>query len=326
MAPIYQTLQVRVARIEQATPLIKRFTLEPLDGAALPAFTGGSHIIVQMRDGARQFSNAYSLMSDPGDLSRYQIGVRREEPSKGGSAFMHDKVAEGDVLAITTPNNLFALRSEAGRHVLIAGGIGITPFVSQMHDLRRSGGDYELHYAFRSPEHGAFCDELQAMAQAGGSGRLRCYADSLGQQLDIAGLLRGLAPQAHVYVCGPAGLIDAVCNTAQAVGLVPERVHWEQFAAPELKDGSGFTVVLAKSGQTVEVGADESILKAIERDTSVAVECLCREGVCGTCETRILEGEAEHLDQYLSDQEKAAQRTMMICVSRARGGRLVLDL
>lgn len=324
MAHDYQTLQVRVARIEQVTPLIKRFTLEPLDGAALPAFTGGSHIIVQMRDGARQFSNAYSLMSDPGELGRYQIGVRREEPSKGGSAFMHDKVAEGDVLSITTPSNLFALRGEAARHVLIAGGIGITPFVSQMHDLRRNGGDYELHYAFRSPEHGAFRDELQAMAQAGGM--VRCYADSLGQQLDIAGLLRGLAPQAHVYVCGPTGLIDAVRNTAEAVGLAPERVHWEQFAAPVLKDGSGFTVVLARSGQTVEVGADESILKAIERDTSVAVECLCREGVCGTCETRILEGEAEHFDQYLSDQEKTAQRTMMICVSRARGGRLVLDL
>lgn len=325
MAQAYQTIQVRVVRTEQATPLIKRFTLESLDGAALPAFTGGSHIIVQMRDGAQQFSNAYSLMSDPGDLSCYQIGVRREDPSKGGSAFMHDKVTAGDVLSITTPNNLFALRTEAARHVLIAGGIGITPFVSQMHDLHRSGGSYELHYAFRSPEHAAFRDELQAMAQDG-TGTVQCYADSLGQQLDIAGLLRGLAPQAHVYVCGPAGLINAVRSTTETVGLAPERVHWEQFAAPELKDGSGFTVVLAKSGHTVEVGADESILKAIERETSVAVECLCREGVCGTCETNILEGEAEHLDQYLSDKEKAAQRTMMICVSRARAGKLVLDL
>ncbi|SPD66760.1 putative dioxygenase subunit (plasmid) [Cupriavidus taiwanensis] len=325
MGNFYQTLQVRVSRIEHVTPLIKRFTMEALDGGELPPFTGGSHVIVQMRDGERQYSNAYSLMSSPDALGSYQIGVRREEQSKGGSAFLHDKVAEGDALTITTPNNLFALDHGAHHHVLIAGGIGITPFMSQMHELRKRGASHELHYAFRADEHGAFRDELAALTQQSSGGQVRFYIDSQGQKLDLSGLLGGMDADAHVYVCGPAPLIDAVRQAARDRGLDPSRVHWEQFAAPE-QAGDAFTVVLAKSGKTVEVGAGESILKAIERDGTVPVECLCREGVCGTCETRILEGEAVHFDQYLSDKEKAAQKTMMICVSRARGGKLVLDL
>ena len=315
------TLRVRVTRIEPVTPLIKRYTLEALDGGALPPFTGGSHIIVQMRDGSRHYDNAYSLMSSPNALGNYQIGVRRETPSKGGSAFLHDKVAEGDALSITYPNNLFALDKTARHHVLIAGGIGITPFMSQLHDLRQRGGSYELHYAFRADEHGAFRDELAGLC----GDRVSFYVDSKGQRLDLAGLLGGMEPGAHAYVCGPGPLIDAVRGAAQAVGVESARVHVEQFAAPKSMGGA-FTVVLAKSGKTVEVAAGESILNAIERDSTVPVECLCREGVCGTCETRILEGEAEHADQYLSNAEKAAQKTMLICVSRAKGGRIVLDL
>ena len=317
----HPTLLVRVTRIEHVTPLIKRYTLKAMDGGALPSFTGGSHIIVQIRDGSRQYNNAYSLMSSPNALGSYQIGVRRETPSKGGSAFLHDKVAEGDALSITYPNNLFALDKTAHHHVLIAGGIGITPFMSQLHDLRQRGGSYELHYAFRADEHGAFRDELAELY----GDRVSFYVDSKGQRLDLAGLLGGMAPGTHAYVCGPGPLIDAVRFAAQAVGLESARVHVEQFAAPKPMGGA-FTVVLAKSGKTVEVAAGESILNAVERDSTVPVECLCREGVCGTCETRILEGEAEHADQYLSNSEKAAQKTMLICVSRARGERIVLDL
>lgn len=314
-------LLVRVARIEHVTPLVKRYTLEAMDGGALPPFTGGSHIIVQLRDGSRHYNNAYSLMSSPNALGNYQIGVRRETPSKGGSAFMHDKVAEGDALYITAPNNLFALDEAARHHVLIAGGIGITPFMSQLHDLHRCGGSYELHYAFRADEHGAFRDELARLCGNG----VRFYVDSKGQRMDLEALLGGMEPGAHAYVCGPTPLIDAVRGAAQAVGIESARVHVEQFAAPKLTGGA-FTVVLAKSGKTVEVAAGESILNAIERDSTVPVDCLCREGVCGTCETRILEGEAEHADQYLSNAEKATQKTMLICVSSAKGSRLVLDL
>ncbi|AYC33873.1 oxidoreductase [Pseudomonas cavernae] len=323
MANSYEMIAARVTGVEQITPLIKRFTLVRQDGQALPGFTGGSHIIVQMQgaDG-RRFSNAYSLMSDPADTREYQIGVRLEEQSKGGSAFMHGEVQVGSELTISTPNNLFALDPAAGKHVLIAGGIGITPFLAQLHELRAQGTDYELHYAFRAPEHGAFQDELNAGPHAA---RTQFYIDSLERKLDLAGLLGNLAADAHVYVCGPKPLIDAVIATAKLLGIADRRVHWEQFAATPASGGA-FTVVLAKSGRELRVEEGMSILQAIEKTNAAQVECLCREGVCGTCETRILEGEAEHFDQYLSDEEKAAQQTMMLCVSRARSERLVLDL
>ncbi|MCY1298263.1 Carnitine monooxygenase reductase subunit [compost metagenome] len=323
MANNYEMIAARVTGVEQVTPLIKRFTLVRQDGQALPAFTGGSHVIVQMQgaDG-RRFSNAYSLMSDPADTRQYQIGVRLEEQSKGGSAFMHQQVEVGSELTISTPNNLFALAPAAGKHVLIAGGIGITPFLAQLHELRAQGAAYELHYAFRAPEHGAFQDELGAGPHAE---HVRFYIDSLDRKLDLAGLFRGLAGDAHVYVCGPKPLIDAVIATARQLGIADARVHWEQFAATPASGGA-FTVVLAKSGRELQVEEGMSILQAIEKSNAAEVECLCREGVCGTCETRILEGEAEHFDQYLSDDEKASQQTIMVCVSRARTARLVLDL
>lgn len=323
MANPYEMFNVRVTAVEQATPLIKRFTLARDDGAAMPAFTGGSHIIVQMQgaDGS-QFSNAYSLMSDPRDTRSYQIGVRLEEQSKGGSAFMHQQVEVGSTLTISSPNNLFALDPTAGRHVLIAGGIGITPFLAQLHELEGGDTDYELHYAFRSPEHGAFQDDLSSGPHAG---RTRFYIDSLGRKLDLAALCAGLTDDAHLYVCGPKPLIDAVIATAAKAGIAEQRVHWEQFAATPAT-GAAFTVVLARSGQELLVEEGMTILQAIQKSKAANVECLCREGVCGTCETRIIDGEAEHFDQYLSDEEKAAQQSLMVCVSRAKSARLVLDL
>ncbi|MGX1127168.1 PDR/VanB family oxidoreductase [Pseudomonas sp. HLS-6 TE3448] len=323
MANPYEMFNVRVTAVEQATPLIKRFTLARDDGAAMPAFTGGSHIIVQMQgaDGS-QFSNAYSLMSDPRDTRSYQIGVRLEEQSKGGSAFMHQQVEVGSTLTISSPNNLFALDPTAGRHVLIAGGIGITPFLAQLHELEGGDTDYELHYAFRSPEHGAFQDDLSSGPHAG---RTRFYIDSLERKLDLAALCAGLTDDAHLYVCGPKPLIDAVIATAAKAGIAERRVHWEQFAATPAT-GAAFTVVLARSGQELLVEEGMTILQAIQKSKAANVECLCREGVCGTCETRIIDGEAEHFDQYLSDEEKAAQQSLMVCVSRAKSARLVLDL
>ncbi|MGB4075134.1 PDR/VanB family oxidoreductase [Pseudomonas sp.] len=323
MASKYEMIKVRVSAVEQLTPLIKRFSLVRADGQALPDFTGGSHIIVQMQGaGGQQFSNAYSLLSDPADTRSYQIGVRLEEQSKGGSAFMHQQVAVGSELSISTPNNLFALDPAAGRHVLIAGGIGITPFLAQLHELRAQGGRYELHYAFRSPEHGAFQDELSEGPHAE---HVRFYIDSLGRKLDLQQLIGGLADDAHLYVCGPKPLIDAVIAQAKQQGVADSRVHWEQFATAPAA-GAAFTLVLARSGRELQVEEGISILQAIEKTNAAQVECLCREGVCGTCETHILDGEVEHCDQYLSAEEKAAQQTLMICVSRARGARLVLDL
>ena len=316
-----ESITVDVVAVEQLTPLIKRFTLALPDGAPLPSFSGGAHVLVSMQDGEQWHHNAYSLLSSPHDTRQYQIAVRREEASRGGSALMHDKVAVGTRLAIGTPANLFELARDAKRHVFIAGGIGITPFLAQLAEHQPEDLELELHYAYRSPEHGAFVDELKAGPHAQ---RTQCYVDSEGQRLDLLKLFKNLPADAHVYVCGPQGLNDAVYANAALLGWPKAQLHSEQFAATDIA-GNGFTVVLAKSGIELEVGEDETILKAIER-AGVTVESLCREGVCGTCEVPILEGEADHRDQYLDDDERAAQKTILLCVSRSLTPRLVIDL
>jgi len=321
MSKDYQLFAVRGTAVESITPLVKCFTLQHRDGKPLPAFSAGSHIIVQMQDKTGQrFSNAYSLIGDPLITDYYKIAVRLEEPSKGGSAWMHQQVIMGTELSISTPNNLFPIHREATKHLLIAGGIGITPFLAQLYELNRQSAQYELHYAFRSTAHAPFYDELNQLAAP-----IYCYNSEQGQRLDVSGLLSDLSQDTHIYVCGPQSLIEDVFAAAERFSIDKARVHKEQFIADKGSDGA-FTLVLARSGCELQVESGVSILQAIESSNAAEVECLCREGVCGTCETVILDGEAEHLDQYLTDEEKASGKTLMICVSRSRSERLVLDL
>ncbi|MDN5489133.1 MAG: PDR/VanB family oxidoreductase [Acinetobacter sp.] len=318
MASHYEMFASVVTGVEQLTPLIKRFTFKRQDGQNFPQFNGGSHIIVKMND---QLSNAYSLMSCAQDLSTYQVCVRKDTEGKGGSVYMHEQCNEGCEILISEPKNLFPLAENGAKHILIAGGIGITPFVPQMDELAARGADYELHYAYRSPEHAALLQELKQKHAE----HIFSYVDSDGKCLDLDQLISAQPKGTHVYVCGPKPMIDAVIDRCNFHRYRDEYIHWEQFASTVPEDGEAFTVVLAKSNQQVEVQGNQTILQAIEA-LNIDVECLCREGVCGTCETAILEGEAEHFDQYLSDDEKASQQSMMICVSRAKGKRLVLDL
>ncbi|WER48010.1 PDR/VanB family oxidoreductase [Cupriavidus sp. WKF15] len=314
------TLRVRVGRIEQLAAGIKRFTLQPCDGDALPAFESGSHIVVHMDNG--RYRNAYSLTSALNDDSRYQISVRLEEASRGGSRFLHESVREHDELEIGRPGNLFALHQGAGKHLLIAGGIGITPFMTHIQTLKRQGAAFELHYCFRNRASAAFLDTLPAMLSPG---QWHQYESDTGVQLDIAVLIANQPADAHVYVCGPSALNDAVINAARAAGWDASRIHFEQFRNEVDATGGAFEVTLRKSGLTLQVGPDDTLLRVIEK-AGVKVECMCREGICGTCETAIIEGEADHRDNYLCDEEKAAQKTIMLCVSRSKAQRLVLDL
>ena len=316
-----QTLAVEVAAIDQVTPLIKHFKLASADGAPLPAFSGGSHIIVVMRGAARMHRNPYSLLSSPRELDHYEIGVRRMEESRGGSHFMHDQVRVGSRLEIAHPVNLFALDKIARKHVLIAGGIGITPFLAQLEDLHDGAVPYELHYSVRSPEHAAFLGPLREREGE----KVRMYYDSENQAVDFDGLLSNQPLGTHVYVCGPAGLINKVVATAKACGWPDSHVHWEQFSAPPV--GDAFDVFLSRSRLTVHVPHDQSLMESIEA-AGVEVPYLCRGGVCGYCQTRVLEldGELLHNDHFLSDAEKAKGNSIMPCVSRARCKNLVLDL
>lgn len=318
----YQKLGVIVSDIETITPTIKRFTLIPDENTQLPSFTSGSHIFVQMRDGDNHYNNAYSLLNSPFDEQRYQIAVKREEYSRGGSAFMHEKVAIGNKLIVSEPNNLFALVPGAKKHILIAGGIGITPFMSHLHVLEQQDADYELHYCYRNAGEPAFTPELMVSRF---KDKVVCHISSKGSRLELDTLISQLAEGSHVYTCGSPSLHEGVRQAAQKAGFPDQQLHFEQFAIED-KTGDTFTVVLAKSGVELEVDSESTILQVIERNKAASVESLCREGVCGTCEIMILEGEADHRDQYLSDEEKKSQTSMLICCSRAKGKRLVLDL
>lgn len=223
----YQMFEVQVSQVEPLTEQVKRFTLVATDGKPLPAFTGGSHIIVQMSDGDNQYSNAYSLLSSPHDTSSYQIAVRLEENSRGGSRFLHQQVKVGDRLTISTPNNLFALIPSARKHLFIAGGIGITPFLSHMAELQHSDVDWQLHYCTRNPESCAFRDELVQHPQAE---KVHLHHSSTGTRLELARLLADIEPGTHVYTCGPEALNEAVRSEAARLDIAADTLHFEQFA------------------------------------------------------------------------------------------------
>lgn len=314
------TIPVRVKRIDQVTPSVKTFTFERPDGAPLPSFSGGSHVVVTMQGEDRRYRNPYSLMSPPEDHPRtYQISVRRDDQGRGGSMHMHDRVQEGDHLALSSPANLFALDVTGRRHVLIAGGIGITPFLAQMHELRQRGLPYELHYQYRDPETAPFRNSIAN--QFGDHASF--YASSAGQYVNPGTILANQPLGTHVYVCGPQGLIDAVQEGAANLGWPARNVHAEEFAAPP--PGKPFTVFLQRSQMEVNVPDNSSALEAIE-EAGIQPGCSCRGGSCGQCEQVVLEGDIDHNDHFLSDEVKQQNSRMMICVSRARSDRVVLDL
>jgi dimethylamine monooxygenase subunit B len=315
------TIQVRVVAVEQITPLVKHFKLASVSGGPLPPFSGGSHIVVVMAGANRVHRNPYSLMSSPLELDHYEIGVRRMEESRGGSHFMHDEVRVGSVLDIAHPVNLFPLDKIARKHLLVAGGIGITPIMAQLSDLHSGTVPYELHYAVRSPDHAAFLEELEQREP----GRVQMYYRSANERIDFNELLSQQPLGTHLYVCGSAALIKNAQEAARVWGWPDSHIHWEQFSAPPV--GEAFDVHLAKSGVNVHVVPDQSLLESIEA-AGVEVPYLCRGGVCGFCRTDVVEldGELIHNDHYLSDEEKASGKAIMPCVSRARCKKLVLDL
>jgi len=310
---------LRVTAREALSPLVTRFRFEHPEGAALPLFSGGAHVVVEMPDGDVLRRNAYSLISDPLDGSGYEIAVRREDGGRGGSVFLHRQVAVGDLLRISAPLNLFALDLRAKKHVMIAGGIGITPFVAQLKQLARLQMPFELHYAARSRSEAAGLALLPDLPQ------IHVHISDEGNRMDLGAVLGGQPLGTHVYTCGPEGLIDAVAETAARLGWPRGALHSEVFMAPP--PGTPFTVTLARSGRTVTVGAHQSLLEALEA-AQVPVDWSCRGGACGRCETGVsaCHGQLEHHDHWLSDDEKSSQTKIMPCVSRFRGDTLILDL
>jgi len=317
---LHGAIDVVVTDVVTVNPLIKRFHFARADGEYLPAFSGGAHIIVEMEDGDTRRRTPYSLMSSPLDTRDYQISIRRDDEGRGGSLFMHREVKPGMNMRIGMPSNLFALDQRAHKHLLFAGGIGITPFLAQTAQLMARGGKFELHYGVRNRELGAYVDELEQRLES----RLHVYLDDKGEQIDFDRLLTSQPTGTHVYVCGPAPMIEHVVTRAGALGWPKEHVHFEHFA--KAPPGEPFKVELRASALTVEVSAEQTLLEAIEA-AGVDAPYLCRGGACGQCETRVLacDGELQHADHWLDDDEHASNEKVMPCVSRFRGNMLVLD-
>ena len=312
--------RVRVARIRDLAEGIKMFRLVHPTGGLLTRFTAGSHIVLHLSDGVHTWRNAYSLLNaEVGNGFNYFIAVKREPDGRGGSCYLHDVVTPGMELDVSVPANTFAAAPLAPLHLLVAGGIGITPLFALRHQLRARGEPCALHYAFRSARQAAFVDELLLEADPS----VRMYDETLGQRLDVETLVRSQPEGTHVYVCGPERLMDAVIAAALEHGWARERIHFERFGAPRPAGEAPFEAVCQRSGVTVACAGSETLLEALER-SGVGVPYACRAGSCGACVTTVLGGDVDHRDTLLSDAERADGK-MLVCVSRGNV-RLILDV
>jgi ferredoxin-NADP reductase len=315
-------MQLRIRSISYLAQDINGYELVDPNGRDLPRFTAGSHIGVRLGD---SMWRDYSLWNDPAERRRYCIAVLREKLGEA-SRHLHEAVRVGDMVEVALPRNHFPLAEEAQRHLFLAGGIGITPIMAMIAELRRRRAEFRLHYCTRSPERTAFRDELDLLA-ATGRAVLHYDGGDPAKGLDIGALLRERPAGTHLYYCGPAGMMDAAA--AAAAHWPAGSVHCEYFSGPaaappaRLEDDQAFRVRLAKSGGEYDVPPGETIINVLRRH-GVETRTSCELGYCGACLTRYLDGEPDHRDPILGD--KARETHMLICCSRARSPLLVLDL
>jgi ferredoxin-NADP reductase len=313
---------VRVAAKRMEADGVVSLELVAPGGGRLPDWAPGAHVDLVLPNGT---TRQYSLCGDRWDAHRYRIGVLREPAGRGGSAYVHDHLAVGDVVGLGGPRNNFPL-VPAGRYRFVAGGIGITPLLPMIRQAALLGADWELLYGGRTRASMAFVDELAGIDGGTDGGRVRIVPQDEHGLLDLAGFLGAPDPGTRVYACGPAPMLAAL---AGATAEWPRHaVRTERFVARELgapARDTPFEVELARTGRTVTVPPDRSLLAAIA-EAGVEVLSSCRRGTCGTCETGVLAGEPDHRDSILDDDERAGGDCLFPCVSRSLGDRLVLDL
>ncbi|SAL63928.1 ferredoxin [Caballeronia arvi] len=317
------TLEVKISRKWEEAQGICAFEFTSGNGSALPPFSAGSHIDVHLPGGhIRQ----YSLCNNPNESNRYRIAVLRDADGRGGSKAIHDLVHEGDTLKISEPKNHFPLAHEAQSHLLLAGGIGITPILCMAERLHCAGETFEMHYCARSPQRTAFVSRIMS-SELGKSVSIHFDDGEPEQKFNLSATLKQASEGAHLYVCGPRGFMDAVLAEARQQGWPEDRLHYEFFGAvveQEVGDAT-FQVKLASSGLTVDVPPGCTVVEALA-EKGVEVLTSCEQGVCGTCLTRVLEGQPDHRDSYLTDDEKAACDQFLPCCSRSKTPVLILDL
>lgn len=319
------TLEVRVRQIRYEGKGINSYELTSPTGKQLPPFDAGAHIDIHLKGG---LIRQYSLCNSSAERDRYVIAVLKDENGRGGSRAVHEGLGAGDVVTVSKPRNHFALVRDAKKVILIAGGIGVTPLKAMAHELDERGIDFEMHYCARSPEAAAFGPELDGMRRAG---KLHYHFDNgeASNQLDIRKLLAQPTTGTHVYYCGPGGFMAACADAASH--WPAGTVHFEHFKAPEqpkrvsgtAEKSAGCEVTIASTGQVIPLKPEQSLADALA-EAGVAVATSCCAGLCATCKVRYLEGEVEHNDFILSDEER--QQYLTTCVSRPASKTLVLDL
>ncbi|CAG9169040.1 PDR/VanB family oxidoreductase [Cupriavidus respiraculi] len=311
------TLRVQAMRFEARG--VVSVELQDPAGGELPAYAPGAHIDLHLGNG---LVRSYSLCGAPEVRDRYTVGVLLDRGSRGGSRYVHEQLRVGATLPVAAPRNHFELDESAAHTVLVAGGIGVTPIACMARRLSELGRSFTLLYCARSRAEAAFVGQLEGYGDAV---RLH-FDDEAGSPPDLAALLAGQDAGTHFYCCGPGPMLNAFEAACAAHGY--PNVHIERFAADpsvEAVQEGEYTVALSNTGTDVRVPAGKSLLDAL-LEAGVSVEYSCREGVCGSCETRVLEGEPDHRDSVLSKSERESNRTMMVCVSGCKGKRLVLEL
>lgn len=297
---------------------ILELVLSPTSGTILPGFSAGAHIDLHLGDDlVRQYS-----LTNPSDApDAYRVAIARDANSRGGSKFVHDNLSIGQEIKVSEPRNHFPLNEEARRHVLIAGGIGVTPVLAMIRHCEATGQDWQLIYATRSSDRCAYRDELLGYGE-----RVHFHHDSeAGGPLNVPKTLPEQRVGTHIYCCGPEPLMHAVKDATE--NWSQGHVHFEWFSADsetQSSENEEFEVILDSSGKRLAVPADKTLLEVL-RDNGVPIASVCSEGVCGTCETYVLSGKIDHRDNVLTDEEKESNEMMMVCCSRGRG-EIVLDL
>lgn len=317
-------LRLKVIAAEALTPQIRTLAFAAEDGGALPAYSAGAHIRVQLSNGdERPYSlvNAVPVKGATTAPTTYRVGVRLEEGSEGGSSYMHS-LEVGDALTASGPKNDFKLVNSEAPAVLVAGGIGVTPIISMAAELLAEDRPFRFHYTGRTRSLMAFIDDIDAVC----GNALTVYCDDSDTRIDLKALVAGCDTASHIYVCGPRGMIEAAREIAHDAGFAKDHVHFELFDKPEKSGGDqSFEVEISSTGQIFTIPPGKSIIEVLE---AAGVELMydCQRGDCGICQTTVLEGVPDHRDVILTDDERAANDVMQICVSRAKSPKIVLDL
>ena len=317
-----ELIDVEVVNKSSEAEGIVSFELAPTTGGLLPAFTPGAHIDLTLPNG---LIRQYSLFEHSVSPTSYKIAVLREPESRGGSEYVHENLQVGSTLQISAPRNHFELVA-AKKYLLLAGGIGVTPIMCMAGKLARDNADFTLHYCCRSRERMAFEQRLSTSAFAANV-HLHIDEESAQPAFDAKAVFADVSADTHLFVCGPKGFMDFVIGAAKAAGWQDSNIHFEYFSGVDMTpdDADSFQIKLASCGRVLTVKDDQTVLQVLQ-DNGVEVPVSCEQGVCGTCVTRIIDGEPEHRDLFLTEAERASNSVFTPCCSRAKSALLVLDL